>query len=151
LTGPLRAAVEQLAEVLDQPDHPREELEHAALQLDGLERKVRQLLRAAIAGPSTQEQVAALARDKLDDKTIAAKLGLRRDYVVRLRTRAGVDVGKKRGPKPTPWREETARAMQQGLSAQQIAEAQGVSVRTAHNRMSAVRRAARAEDGPPKD
>jgi DNA-binding CsgD family transcriptional regulator len=145
LTGPLHAAVQQLQDVLEQPDHPREELEHAALQLEALERRVRQLLREAIAGPSTQEQVAALASAGLDDKTIAARLGLRRDYVVRLRTRAGVGVGRKRGPKPTSWREETRRALKQGHTAQELALAQGVTVRTAQNRMSAVRREEREQ------
>jgi hypothetical protein len=133
-------------EALEAPGRTLEEHQAFALALEQLAEHNRQCIRKLSAAPSTSDRVRELAAQGFDDSEIAAQLGIRRDYVARLRGQAKIPAAMPRGTPRTPWRQVMTEMLEQGKSAEEMAEATGVSVRTAQNRLSMLRR----EVGGPK-
>lgn len=127
-------------EAIAEPGRTVEELQAYADALEEHAEHTRKHLHKLVAGPTTRDRVRELALQGLDDATIGRRLGLRRDYVVRLRTLEGIRAARPRAEPRTNWQEITAAMMAEGRTPQEIAEATKVSVRTVHNRMSKLRK-----------
>ena len=141
----LRSLVQELTQELAKDEHSAEDIDLARKALLQWEPRVRELQRSARSGPSTRERVCALAEAGKTDAEIAAELGVRRDYVTRLRTQERLPPGSGRTLKQRDWRATVLGLLKAGRSTPEIAEEMGWNLRTAQTRVSEVRRDARQQ------